>query len=123
MTPILIKHYLNSKTVPFFAGECYKKAKQALHTSVPDRLLCRDKEVKSISTFLQEHLSKKKAASMYISGAPGTGKTACLSSILRENKVSAYAHLQYKLTFSRWFYIHGLLYNVISNVFYYLRWQ
>ncbi|XP_072031451.1 cell division control protein 6 homolog [Amphiura filiformis] len=69
-------------------GECYQKAKQALHTSVPDRLLCREKETKAISSFLQEHLGKDKPASMYISGAPGTGKTACLSSImkLKDNK-------------------------------------
>ncbi|KAJ8019409.1 Cell division control protein 6-like [Holothuria leucospilota] len=66
--------------------ESYTKAKRALHTSLPDRLLCRDKEIKSIQGFLHEHILKKKPGSLYISGAPGTGKTACLKYLLEEDK-------------------------------------
>ncbi|XP_033097648.1 cell division control protein 6 homolog [Anneissia japonica] len=67
-------------------GECYMKVKKALHTSVPDRLLCRDKETSQIMSFLQAHIGKKKPGSLYISGAPGTGKTACLSHIIKLEK-------------------------------------
>lgn len=56
----------------------YQKAKQALHTSTPSRLLCRDNELSKLEKFLSNHLNKKSSGCLYISGAPGTGKTACL---------------------------------------------
>ena len=68
-------------------GVCYQKAKQALHTALPDRLLCREKEYKEVNDFLDYHLSKKRPGSMYISGAPGTGKTAVLSKTLNRIQV------------------------------------
>ena len=71
----------------FLAAQCYSKAKQALHSSIPERLLCRDKEIDKIQNFLEKHLIAKKAGSLYISGAPGTGKTACLRCILNELQV------------------------------------
>nr|BAH83663.1 cell division cycle 6 [Patiria pectinifera] len=67
-------------------GECYKKTKQALHTALPDRLLCRDKELGMMTSFLTGHVTKNRAGSLYISGAPGTGKTACLSQVLNTHK-------------------------------------
>ncbi|XP_071822349.1 cell division control protein 6 homolog isoform X1 [Apostichopus japonicus] len=67
-------------------GQNYTEAKRALHTSLPDRLLCRDEEVESIQGFLHSHIVKKKPGSLYISGAPGTGKTACLKYILEEDE-------------------------------------
>ncbi|KAL1778760.1 cell division control protein 6-like [Sigmodon hispidus] len=39
-----------------------------------------------IRAFLKEHICGKKAGSLYLSGAPGTGKTACLSRILQDLK-------------------------------------
>ena len=70
-----------------FLDECYSSAKKALHTSLPDRLLCREKEIETITTFLKNHVGAKKPGSLYISGAPGTGKTACLKQILQQEKV------------------------------------
>ncbi|XP_022103638.1 cell division control protein 6 homolog isoform X2 [Acanthaster planci] len=67
-------------------GECYKKIKQSLHTALPDRLLCRDKELGMMTLFLRSHVTKAQAGSLYISGAPGTGKTACLSQVLNNEK-------------------------------------
>ena len=61
------------------AGECYQRVKQALHTAMPDRLVCREKEMGEVNEFLDTHLTKSKAGSLYISGAPGTGKTAVIS--------------------------------------------
>lgn len=61
--------------------------KQALHTAVPERLLSRDDERASIRSFLEEKVLRRLPGSLYISGAPGTGKTACLNCVLQEMKV------------------------------------
>lgn len=65
-------------------GQLYKKAKHALHSSIPGSLLCRESEIRQIGTFLRSHLVHKQPGSLYISGAPGTGKTACLTQILEQ---------------------------------------
>lgn len=62
----------------------FQSVKQALHTAVPERLLSRDTERAAIRAFLQEKVLQKKPGSLYVSGAPGTGKTACLSCVLQE---------------------------------------
>ncbi|KAI4556826.1 hypothetical protein MJT46_020013 [Ovis ammon polii x Ovis aries] len=67
-------------------GTCYQQAKQVLTTAVPDQLPAREKEMDVIRNFLREHICGKKAGSLYLSGAPGTGKTACLSRILQDLK-------------------------------------
>lgn len=67
-------------------GQQYSKVRRALHSSHPNNLLCREKEVTEIRKFLQNHLLKGKPGSLYISGAPGTGKTACLTKIMFEMK-------------------------------------
>ncbi|XP_040392668.1 cell division control protein 6 homolog [Cygnus olor] len=65
-------------------GTRYQQAKRALHAAVPDRLLGREREAGAIRQFLREHLGARRPGSLYISGAPGTGKTACLSCVLRD---------------------------------------
>ncbi|KAM3921134.1 cell division control protein 6 homolog [Leptodactylus fuscus] len=67
-------------------ASCYQQAKSALNTAVPERLLAREKETSTILSFLKTHVSSQKPGSLYISGAPGTGKTACLNKLLHENK-------------------------------------
>ncbi|XP_045426755.1 cell division control protein 6 homolog isoform X2 [Pipistrellus kuhlii] len=67
-------------------GTCYQQAKLVLNTAVPDRLPAREKEMDVIRSFLREHICGRKAGSLYLSGAPGTGKTACLSRILQDLK-------------------------------------
>ncbi|NXW83554.1 CDC6 protein, partial [Alopecoenas beccarii] len=64
------------------AGTCYQQAKRVLHTAVPERLHARDKETGVIRQFLRDHVCGCRPGSLYISGAPGTGKTACLSRVL-----------------------------------------
>ncbi|NXD87005.1 CDC6 protein, partial [Halcyon senegalensis] len=68
------------------AGTGYQQAKRVLHTAVPDRLHSREKEMGIIRQFLREHICGRRPGSLYISGAPGTGKTACLSRILLDCK-------------------------------------
>ncbi|XP_020784298.1 LOW QUALITY PROTEIN: cell division control protein 6 homolog [Boleophthalmus pectinirostris] len=64
----------------------FLSVKQALHTAVPERLLSRDSERAAIRQFLEEKVLQKKPGSLYISGAPGTGKTACLNCVLHDMK-------------------------------------
>ncbi|XP_058257642.1 cell division control protein 6 homolog [Hemibagrus wyckioides] len=64
----------------------YQFVKQALHTAVPERLLSRETERGVIVSFLEKHVVPGKPSSLYISGAPGTGKTACLNCVLQERK-------------------------------------
>lgn len=73
----------------FFADSGYQSVKQALHTAVPERLLSRETERAAIVSFLKNHVVEAKPSSLYISGAPGTGKTACLNCVLQERKVSS----------------------------------
>jgi cell division control protein 6 len=69
-------------------GGYYQRTKQVLHTALPaDDLVGRSTESKVISDFLHEHLSHETAGSMYVSGAPGTGKTAVLLKAVERLKV------------------------------------
>ena len=48
--------------------------------SIPKELPCREKEIKRITHYLSSGLSHKgSSSSLYISGMPGTGKTATFS--------------------------------------------
>ncbi|XP_010006899.1 PREDICTED: cell division control protein 6 homolog, partial [Chaetura pelagica] len=67
-------------------GTCYQQVKRVLHAAVPERLHAREKETSTIRQFLREHVCGHRPGSLYISGAPGTGKTACLSRVLLDCK-------------------------------------
>lgn len=62
----------------------FAAAKQVFHTSQPAKIIGRSKEISEIENFLHEHVSKHQAASLYISGPPGTGKTSCLMSVIEK---------------------------------------
>ncbi|XP_031456547.1 cell division control protein 6 homolog [Phasianus colchicus] len=65
-------------------GTCYQQAKRVLHSAVPERLHGREREAAAIRQFLREHVAARRPGSLYIAGAPGTGKTACVSCVLRD---------------------------------------
>ncbi|XP_032934966.1 cell division control protein 6 homolog [Catharus ustulatus] len=67
-------------------GTCYQQVKQVLHAAVPDRLQGRERETGILRQFLREHVLGRRPGSLYVSGAPGTGKTACLSRVLLDCK-------------------------------------
>uniref|UniRef100_A0ACB8EU64 Uncharacterized protein n=2 Tax=Sphaerodactylus townsendi TaxID=933632 RepID=A0ACB8EU64_9SAUR len=67
-------------------GTCYQQAKSLLNTALPDQLHAREKETHFLHQFLKEHVCGEKSGSLYISGAPGTGKTACLGRALLDLK-------------------------------------
>lgn len=68
----------------FVVTELYTHAKYALNTQQPDRLLCRDEEIARIDSFLEDHVTAGQPGSLYISGAPGTGKTAVIKHLLEQ---------------------------------------
>ena len=52
-----------------------------LHQSTTPPILCRDAKLGAISSFLRNSITKQQPGALYICGAPGTGKTACLTHI------------------------------------------
>ncbi|MPC46881.1 Cell division control protein 6 [Portunus trituberculatus] len=65
----------------------YRSLRQSLNTGTPSVLVCREKQADEIREFLTHHLTQGKPGSLYISGAPGTGKTASLNSNLESLQV------------------------------------
>lgn len=64
------------------AASSLVSAKQVFHTGQPSKLIGRSKEIIEIENFVHQHINNHQAGSMYISGAPGTGKTSCLMSVI-----------------------------------------
>uniref|UniRef100_A0A1A9X3S8 Origin recognition complex subunit 1 n=1 Tax=Glossina brevipalpis TaxID=37001 RepID=A0A1A9X3S8_9MUSC len=59
-------------------------ARECLHVSaVPLSLPCREKEFENIYTFLEDKIKDQCGGCMYISGVPGTGKTATVTGVIR----------------------------------------
>nr|BAD91026.1 cell division control protein 6 [Eisenia fetida] len=76
-------------------GKCYQKAKQALHTAIPDNLQGREKETDAVKSFLTKHISCKHPGCLYISGAPGSGKTAVVAKTVDSFKNNKDCHIIY----------------------------
>ncbi|KAH9498132.1 AAA ATPase [Bulinus truncatus] len=77
------------KPVQLYKSEIhpYQSAKRSLHTAKPEFLVGREKEEAEIEKFVTDKIKQHGSGSMYISGAPGTGKTAVVSHILDSIKV------------------------------------
>jgi len=65
----------------------YRAVKQSLATGTPTTMVGREKQIEEMTTFLKTHIEGGKSGSMYISGAPGTGKTASLTCIVNKMEV------------------------------------
>lgn len=65
-----------------FGSDKYRNARKALHNSAPDNLPGRESELQKLEEFMEEHLKNETSGSLYVSGPPGTGKTACLSKFM-----------------------------------------
>ncbi|XP_055686006.1 cell division control protein 6 homolog [Lutzomyia longipalpis] len=66
----------------------YQKARQMLNSSATNNLPGREKEINELTGILQEARKDRKSVSLYISGPPGTGKTASLTKILSDPEMS-----------------------------------
>lgn len=61
--------------------------RKRLHVSaVPKSLPCREKEFREIYSFLEANLTDEIGGCMYVSGVPGTGKTATTTEVIRALK-------------------------------------
>ncbi|KAK6529128.1 AAA ATPase [Orbilia ellipsospora] len=68
----------SSKTI-FTAGK-----NLFVRSSAPGRLIGREKEREQLTEFLKNRLEKKVGGCMYVSGPPGTGKSALLADVISE---------------------------------------
>ncbi|CAG8464406.1 9190_t:CDS:2 [Ambispora leptoticha] len=61
-----------------------ERARKLLHVSaVPESLPCRESETSQILSYVQEAIKEKNGTCIYISGTPGTGKTASVREIIK----------------------------------------
>lgn len=68
--------------------DVFQNARRALHSTAPTDMPGREKELEELRGFISDHLTNKTSGSMYISGPPGTGKTASLNLMLKDENVS-----------------------------------
>lgn len=72
----------------FQENDLYYNARRALHSACPTNLPGREKELNDLKEFILKHLNDGTSGTMYISGPPGTGKTASLNLILEDPNIS-----------------------------------
>lgn len=74
---------------PLFGSNKYQNARKSLHSCITDDLPGREEKLTSLQKYLSEHLDKGTSGSLYISGPPGTGKTACLFKIMQQSDIKS----------------------------------
>ena len=103
-----------------FLVSTFAKARQALHTAAPATIFCRDKELATIASFLQPSIDERRPGSMYISGRPGTGKTACITYTLNTKKVKENYYFKKSISRQKTNYIVSTVYRQIQVNFHQL---
>ncbi|XP_020355141.1 origin recognition complex subunit 1 isoform X3 [Oncorhynchus kisutch] len=88
VTPSTPRHAtpsIPSRTVPARQpGNILDEARARLHvSSVPESLPCREQEFQDIYNFVESKVMDGTGGCMYISGVPGTGKTATIHEVIR----------------------------------------
>ncbi|KAL7733303.1 hypothetical protein ACLKA6_004799 [Drosophila palustris] len=61
----------------------YQNARRVLNSAETLHLPGRESQLQELREFFTSHLESQTSGSLYVSGQPGTGKTACLSLLLR----------------------------------------
>ncbi|XP_063229738.1 cell division control protein 6 homolog [Bacillus rossius redtenbacheri] len=82
------EHRLSPKKL-FAEGSQFQRARRALHGSAPESLPARRAQLDELRGFLLARLEARSPGMLYVSGPPGTGKTACLASLLRDPQVKS----------------------------------
>lgn len=72
---------------PVVGANKYQNARKSLHSCITEDLPGREEELIKLQKYLLEHLDQETSGSLYISGPPGTGKTACLFKIMQKSDV------------------------------------
>ncbi|XP_036426543.1 origin recognition complex subunit 1 [Colossoma macropomum] len=71
-------------------GNVLEEARARLHvSSVPESLPCREQEFQDIYSFVESKIMDGTGGCMYISGVPGTGKTATVHEVIRSLQQAA----------------------------------
>lgn len=66
----------------------YQNARRVLNSAETQNLPGREEQLQQLREFFTSHLETQTSGSLYVSGQPGTGKTACLSLLLRDPEFS-----------------------------------
>nr|ABI31785.1 Cdc6 [Drosophila teissieri] len=66
----------------------YQNARRVLNSAETQNLPGRESQLQELREFFSSHLESQTSGSLYVSGQPGTGKTACLSLLLRDPEFS-----------------------------------
>lgn len=88
----LVRPFLQDRVIPveISPDNQLALARERLHVStVPQTLPCRDQEYEGIYNFIEGKIIDNCGGCMYISGVPGTGKTATTSAVIRALKVQS----------------------------------
>jgi len=82
---VIIPKAIPSRNIPLSESlSDYEKARKLLHVSaVPDSLPCRENEFAEIYSYLECAIAQESGCCLYISGVPGTGKTATVREVIR----------------------------------------
>ncbi|MBW0499142.1 hypothetical protein O181_038857 [Austropuccinia psidii MF-1] len=103
----------------------WARARQILHvSSTPSWLPCREEEFAELEAALEDSIEECSGCCLYISGVPGTGKTATVHSVVESLQAKV---LQGDLNKFRFFEINGMKVTEPSQAFVlfweYLSWQ
>lgn len=93
----------------------YQNARKALHSSLPTTLPGRENELEELNTFISSHINEEQSGTLYVSGPPGTGKTASLSIILQQENVSLNTNVDCGFE-SNGFFIYSDCFKVPTNL-------
>lgn len=113
---VIVNSEENSSDCAKTKNNFYRNARKALHSSLPSCLPGREEQLKELRNFIKSHLDESTSGSMYVSGPPGTGKTASLSIILEEKEVRdfkllhillVHCNLLIMIVFLRFFFVVG----------------
>lgn len=72
-----------------FGSNKYQNARKALHGSRTEDLPGREGELAKLQEFLERHLKEGTSDSLYVSGPPGTGKTASLFKVVQQSELKS----------------------------------
>ncbi|KAH8360423.1 hypothetical protein KR200_004241 [Drosophila serrata] len=72
------------ETLPSPPRNKYQNARRVLNSAETQNLPGREEQLLELREFFTSHLESQTSGSLYVSGQPGTGKTACLSLLLRD---------------------------------------
>lgn len=88
----LTAHTPRTPSTPSNAPTVYKSARQLFTRSAdPGSLVGRDEERKALQSFIEQSVSSQNGGCMYVSGPPGTGKSALVNEVCRNIQSSTRA--------------------------------